>query len=639
MPINAINKLGPICFKSETLNFSSGSSINSLIENFKSLSSDNFSLSSSLTDILKRTGDTYTNTQTTNENNAVGTSLTNYKINSPIRFSSFYNATYLSASIKIDGSDGSVIATAFSPSVIRTNNFLTQNNQDQIYKYTLYTKTGTTTPIVDSGWTKVYSFTKSGNNLYKFYDLVNANSYKIVVKDCLSNAFTSSMFVGTCTDTVVTNNSYYYKSNSVSFSAAASILLKEINDDTNLNLNQKLDLITIIKNLENIIKNPKIYKISNNVLTLVLTYKDSNEKNRNLYFDGLIYQDVNKNYIFNGSVYAHSVAGSVIDYYYSFEDTKTSGTINLYVIANQTVTGTNCANSPSKIGYFPTSIYINGPVCGNLDCGTGKAQPVCNPTSYSQIRHSGSFTITNDNDDIMTVEIENDWKDPIDESPPGLLGPITILPSYSFTIPAKSSKKLSIRFGSENVSQYQPSKFILKTNVNFSLPSTVGYTPNSQTSEIRAIFDKNSCLIGVPSPFIISQASNVGNVYYTATNTDTWQTSKTKLNTIISNSYGIYSDKLYSTSIVDALPLTGCILPSSITVNGVVLTLTWTQITTSPIQANLCNDNQFSGTYNVTVSNSIYGLSSFYIYFLRKNDNSLGSYINLTQLGGTSNPF
>lgn len=636
MPINVLNKLGPLCFESSTINFSSGSSINSLLENFTTITLQDVSLSASLSELVKRKGNYVDGTNGGN----LGTGLINYDGTKQIRFSSFFNASYLSASIEQE-SDGVVTVDTYPLSII-TNNFLTGNSQDQVYKYSLYTKIGTTTPITDANWEKVYSITRSGNNVYNFYGLVDTNSYKITVQDCLSNAFTSSMFVGNCTDTVTTQPSFNLSISTLGLDAAISLIKAGIiNLGDSITLTQRLDLMeAILKNLGSVITNSKLFKTQNN-LEPVVTYRDSTGYQRTCRFTGLVYQDTNKNYIYNGSVHASSNAGSIPDYYYSFENVNTKGDINLYILGRNVKTGTNCDDPPTKIGYIPSTFYVRGPTCGQLDCGVGKTQIFCNPSNKNQVRHSSSFVITNQNDHNLTVTISNDpndWTDFSGNSIDGYLTPIEIFPSTPLVIPPKSFKKISIGFG---VAQYansnQPSYFEIRTKANFSLPEGQGYEPRTLDSEFKAIFDKNSCLIGVTFPYLVSQTSNIGNVLYNGKINETWSTIKTKIKNTIS--YGTFSDKLYANGIISALPSTGCELPTSITEQNVNLTLTWTLVTTSPIQNYVCNDSQFSGTYNVTVNNATYGTSNFYIYFLRKNDNSLGAYINLTQLGGTSNPF
>lgn len=643
MPIHILNRFGPICFESSTLNFSSGSSINSLFENFSTVVVQDLSLSASLSQLVTRKGNFYLESAK-DVSVGVGASLTNYDNSSQIRFSSFYNSSYLSASI-LQENDGVVTIKTYSPSVITTNNFFTGNPIDQVFKYSLYTKVGTSVPIVDSGWNKVYSYTKSGNNVFNFYDLVDSNSYKITVQDCLSNAFTSSLFVGNCTDIVNTENYYSFTVKSLSFDAAISLIKAEIiNNAANLSLDQRLDLLNNILNvLKPIITNTKLYKSSQNSLNPIISYRDSGGYIRYAKFDGLVFQNTNKNYIFNGTVHAYSVAGPIKDYYYSFEDTSTAGSITIHILSRNVKTGTNCQSSPSNVGYIPSTVYIQGPICGKLDCGTGKTQVICDPTLTSQVRHSSSFTITNENDDPLTVSMTNDplqWSDFNGNSIDDFLLPIVIQPSLSTVIPPKSFKKFSIGFGTDKYNfASQPSSFQVRGRMEFSLPNGLGYEPRTRVSELKAVFDKNTCLIGVKSPYLISQASNIENVFYTGLINETWQIIKNKISSFISSGYGTTSDKIYGRGIISALPLAGCELPISITQDGVVLSLSWTLLTSTSPQSYVCNDNQFSGTYNVAVTNSTYGTSTFYIYFLRKNDSSLGAYINLTQLGGTSNPF
>jgi len=505
MPINILNRFGPLSFKSQTNN-TENLSINSLLSNFYNPGSNNFSISQSYYQLENRIGNSSSDTKTISITNPLGAGFINKDDRRPIKFSEFYGASFFSSSFKIAASTGVATVKVYSPSVIQNNNFLTNNIQDKVYQYTLYSKSDVTTPIVDSGWNKIFSYAKSGDNIELFYNLVDTKAYKLVAKDCLSNAFSSSMFIGTCASSVTDNTTYSYTMTAADLPTASSLLLQKINSDktTNGYTNTKItDLSNILNNLNNLLQNPNIstYKSSGQLLPSI-TYKDNLGYNRTLNFDGLIIQKSNVpngplGYFYTGLVTATSSGGTNSTYEYSFENTSTFGQITLYILGTQDSSGVSCTAPPAKIGNFPTNISFTGPRCGYLDCGDGYTQPVCNPTSTTQIRHSGSFIITNNNNDEMLATISPTWTklngDPLDS----LVSTVVFNPSGMFSIAANSVRKVSIGFGLSNYqNESQPTTFTAKGSINLVLP--LGYSPQSQNCEIIATFDKNSCNISLP---------------------------------------------------------------------------------------------------------------------------------------------
>jgi len=505
MSVNILNRFGPLSFKSETNN-SENLSINSLLSNFYNPGSNNFSISQSYYQLENRIGNSNNDSSTINITKAIGVGFINKDNRRPIKFSEFYGASYISSSFSVAASTGVATVKIYSPSVVQNNNFLTNNIQDKVYQYTLYSKSNITTPIVDSGWNKMFSYAKSGDNIESFYNLVNTKAYKLVSKDCLSNAFTSSMFIGTCTSTVVDNTTYTYTMSAADLSIASSLLFQKINSDKTSNgyTNTKItDLSNILNNLNSLLQNPNIttYKSSEQLLP-VISYKDNLGHNRTLSFDGLILQksatpDGPLGYFYTGLVTATSSGGTNPSYAYSFENTSTFGQITLYILGTQDSNASSCATSPTLVGNFPTNISFTGPRCGYLDCGDGYTQPVCNPTSTTQIKHSGSFIITNNNNAEMLATISPTWTN-LDGTPlNSLISTVDFAPTGMFSILANSTRKISIGFGLSNYqNELQPKIFTVKGSVNLTLP--LGYSPQYQNCEIIASFDKNSCNISLP---------------------------------------------------------------------------------------------------------------------------------------------
>jgi len=159
MPVNILNRSGPLSFKSETNN-SENLSINSLLNNFYNPGSNNFSISQSYYQLENRIGNSNSDSRTINITKALGVGFINKDNRRPIKFSEFYGASYISSSFNVAASTGVATVKIYSPSVVQNNNFLTNNIQDKIYQYTLYSKSDVTTPIVDSGWNKMFSYAK-----------------------------------------------------------------------------------------------------------------------------------------------------------------------------------------------------------------------------------------------------------------------------------------------------------------------------------------------------------------------------------------------------------------------------------------------------------------------------------------------
>ena len=648
MPVNILNRFGPLSFKSETNN-SENLSINSLLSNFYNPGSNNFSISQSYYQLENRIVNSNSDSRTINITKALGVGFINKDTRRPIKFSEFYGASYISSSFSVAASTGVATVKIYSPSVVQNNNFLTNNIQDKIYQYTLYSKSDITTPIVDSGWNKMFSYAKSGDNIELFYNLVDAKAYKLVSKDCLSNAFTSSMFIGTCASAVVDNTTYTYTMSASDLPTAASLLFQTINNDKTANgyTNVKItDLSNILNNLNSLLQNPNIttYKSSGQLLP-VISYKDNLGYNRTLTFDGLILQksatpDGSLGYFYTGLVTATSSGGTNPTYAYSFENTSTFGQITLYILGTQDSSSTSCATSPTLVGNFPTNISFTGPRCGYLDCGDGYTQPVCNPTSTTQIKHSGSFIITNNNNAEMLATISPTWTN-LDGTPlNSLISTVNFTPTGMFSVSANSTRKISIGFGLSNYQNtLQPKTFTAKGSVNLTLP--LGYSPQSQNCEIIANFDKNSCVISpVTPPVVTPVTSNLGCISYNPSMLESW--TQIKLRTVVTIAYktGTSADKTFAKAVVNALPNSGCTLPTSITQDGYSVSINWI-LDPAGGQEYVCTpgtSGQFSGTYTVVTTNSILGSANFYILFLRKNNNNVDSesYINLCQTGGVS---
>ena len=644
MPVNILNRSGPLSFKSETNN-SENLSINSLLSNVYNPGSNNFSISQSYYQLENRIGNSNSDSSTIDITKPLGVGFINKDNQRPIKFSEFYGASYISSSFSIAASTGVATVKIYSPSVVQNNNFLTNNIQDKVYQYTLYSKSNITTPIVDSGWNKMFCYAKSGNNIESFYNLVDTKAYKLVSKDCLSNAFTSSMFIGTCTSTVVDNTTYTYTLSAADLPTASSLLFQKINNDKTSNgyTNTKItDLSNILNNLNSLLQNPNIttYKSSGQLLP-VISYKDNLGYTRTLTFAGLILQksttsDGPLGYFYTGLVTATSLDGTNPTYQYSFENTSTFGQITLYILGDQDSSASTCTSPPTLVGNFPTNISFTGPRCGYLDCGDGYTQPVCNPTTTTQIKHSSSFIITNNNNVELLATISPTWTNSDGTPLNSLISTVDFTPTGMFSILANSTRKISIGFGVSNYQNtLQPKTFTAKGSIDLALPP--GYSPQLQNCEIIASFDKNSCVISPVTPTVVTPVtSNLGCVNYRPSVLESWTQIKSRTVVIIIYKTGTSADKTFAQAVVNALPNTGCTLPTTISQDEYTINISWT-LDPAGDQSYDCTSDQFSGTYTVTTTNPILGNANFYISFLRRNNNTgAESYINLCQTGGVS---
>jgi hypothetical protein len=373
-----------------------------------------------------------------------------------------------------------------------------------------------------------------------------------------------------------------------------------------------------------------------------------------LSFDGLILQksatpDGSLGYFYTGLVSATSSGGTNPTYQYSFENTSTFGQITLYILGDQDSSASSCTTppTPATVGNFPTNISFTGPRCGYLDCGVGYTQPVCNPTSTTQIKHSGSFIITNNNNAEMLATISSTWTNLDGTALNSLISTVGFTPTGMFSISANSTRKISIGFGLSNYENtIQPKTFTAKGSVDLVLP--LGYSPQSQTCEIIANFDKNSCVISpITPPVVTPVTSNLGCIRVhqweskVGIRYSKWSDEKNALISQINTKTGTTADKTFAKAVVNALPTTGCTLPTTISQDGKTINISWI-LDPDGEQSYVCTSGegpygQFSGTYTVVTTNPILGNANFYIFFLRNSRlTGFERYIDLCQTGGVS---
>jgi hypothetical protein len=145
------------------------------------------------------------------------------------------------------------------------------------------------------------------------------------------------------------------------------------------------------------------------------------------------------------------------------------------------------------------------------------------------------------------------------------------------------------------------------------------------------------CQIGGVSSVVTPVTSNLGCVNYNSSMLESWTQIKSRTVVIINSKIGTSANKTFAKSVVNALPNTGCTLPTTISQDGYTINISWT-VDPAGDQSYDCTSGQFSGTYTVVTSNAILGNANFYILFLRRNNNNpdAENYIDLCQTGGVS---
>ena len=180
-------------------------------------------------------------------------------------------------------------------------------------------------------------------------------------------------------------------------------------------------------------------------------------------------------------------------------------------------------------------------------------------------------------------------------------------------------------------------------NTSLQKVSTVALSISAQFSQIPQVnFFENPnyikiCQTGGVSSVVTPVTSNLGCVNYNSSMLESWTQIKSRTVVIINSKIGTSANKTFAKSVVNALPNTGCTLPTTISQDGYTINISWT-VDSAGGQSYVCTtgtSGQFSGTYTVVTTNAILGNANFYISFLRKNNDNpdAESYINLCQTG------
>jgi hypothetical protein len=488
--ITRLNRSGPIAFSQLTTGTPYGS-INNLIDNVVGTPpTQNISLSSSLGLLMRNTGDPVTDTQ-----NALGIGIGLVTLNdlADARMSEFYGGNFLSASIKQYGVNQGVWYTNFYPdSVVPNANFLTRETSSRVYRYAVYSKP---TASPGSDFRLQYSYVRPNDSDEYITNLTSNNIYKIVLKDVVSNAFTSSIFTGTCASTSTTSPTTLFQSNNTTnFQTAIDSTKASINASSAISSLQRQDLNFVCNFLSTLINTPETYTLSG--FSRIISTSWPSGGTRTFTVEGFIANVVNGGRYFAGYVSASGGTGT-LPYSYAISDaTTTTGNASLAISTISDPSASSCGSAPS-ITISNTSVTQR--------CGT-PAQVTNNPTTPSQVRFSGSAIFTNPSTNAYnaTYTLNADWinlanNQSLYAAPAGIA---QLLPTFSpstFTLAPGATQIVQYGFGLPYYNQsYQSSSFSAKASFTASFATTPSAT--LKRGEITATLDKSVCYVAAPPP-------------------------------------------------------------------------------------------------------------------------------------------
>ena len=479
--VNRINRSGPLSFSELTLG-SPYTSISDLLGNIQSVPTQNVSVSSSLSLLRSWTGDPTNNTKPLY---GVGTGLVSYDGVVDARLSEFYGANYLSASIKPNGT-GRWDVKIWPDSVVYNSNYLTQETSSRVYRYSVYSKT-----LAETSFVKQSAYVKSNVAEQSLVNLTSDRIYKVVLKDVVSNAFTSSFFTGSCgvpagsvgsnvyLDSGTQGNILSAKDQMIAAAAASS-----------LNSDRKSDVIQIANILANFVNNPNTLPLTGYVRNATSTTSWPAGGTRSFDFEGFISRIVQ-----GGNYYAGLVTCSggnpfgssqPATYQYGIDQVyTTSGQSSMVIFALAPVSAiTGCSA-------LPTDAISNIVVTQNC---FSPAQTIDPLVTTADVNFTGSAIFVNPstNAHSATYALNADWINTINNKSL-YTGNQQLLPAFSpstFTLSVGQSKKVTYKFG-ENYwhNAIQSSSF--STRGSFTAVFSGGAT---LVGYITSTMDKNVCM-------------------------------------------------------------------------------------------------------------------------------------------------
>ena len=479
--VNRINRSGPLSFSELTLG-SPYTSISDLLGNIQSVPTQNVSVSSSLSLLRSWTGDPTNNTKPLY---GVGTGLVSYDGVVDAKLSEFYGANYLSASIKPNGT-GRWDVKIWPDSVVYNSNYLTQETSSRVYRYSVYSKT-----LAGTSFVKQSAYVKSNVAEQSVVNLTSDRIYKVVLKDVVSNAFTSSFFTGSCgVPAGSVGSNVYLDSGTQGNILAAKDQMIATAAASSLNSDRKSDVIQIANILANFVNNPNTLPLTGYVRNATSTTSWPAGGTRSFDFEGFISRIVQ-----GGNYYAGLVTCSggnpfgssqPATYQYGIDQVyTTSGQSSMVIFALASVSAiTGCSA-------LPTDAISNIVVTQNC---FSPAQTIDPLVTTADVNFTGSAIFVNPstNAHSATYALNADWINTINNKSL-YTGNQQLLPAFSpstFTLSVGQSKKVTYKFG-ENYwhNNIQSSSF--STRGSFTAVFSGGAT---LVGYITSTMDKNVCM-------------------------------------------------------------------------------------------------------------------------------------------------
>jgi hypothetical protein len=482
--VNRLNRSGPLSFSELTLG-SPYTSISDLLGNIESAPTQNVSVSASLSLLRSWTGDPIDNIK---KLYGVGTGLVSYDDVADAKLSEFYGANYLSASVKPNGS-GRWDVKIWPDSVVYNSNYLTQETSSRVYRYSVYSKPNP--PNIGTPFVKQSAYVKSNVAEQSVVNLTSDRIYKVVLKDVVSNAFTSSFFTGSCGVPAgsVGSNVYLDSGTQGNISAARDQMIATA-AASSLNSDRKSDVIQIANILATFVNQPNTLALTGYVRNTTSTNSWPAGGTRSFDFEGFISRIVQ-----GGNYYAGLVTCSggnpfgtvaAATYQYGIDQVyTTSGQSSIVIFALAPV------SSISGCSALPTDTISNIVVTQNC---FSPAQTINPLVTTADVNFTGSAIFVNPstNAHSATYTLNADWINTINNKSL-YTGNQQLLPAFSpstFTLSVGQSKKVTYTFG-ENYwhNAIQSSSF--STRGSFTAVFSGGAT---LVGYITSTMDKNVCM-------------------------------------------------------------------------------------------------------------------------------------------------
>jgi len=391
----------------------------------------------------------------------------------------------LSASIKPNGS-GRWDVKIWPDSVVYNSNYLTQETSSRVYRYSVYSK-----PLTGTSFVKQSAYVKSNVAEQSVVNLTSDRIYKVVLKDVVSNAFTSSFFTGSCGVPAgsVGSNVYLDSGTTTTIAAARDAIIAGISK-SGLDSNRQSDVIQIAKILANFVDQPNTLSLTGYVRNATSTTSWPAGGTRSFDFEGFISRIVQGGNYYAGLVTCSGgnsfVGNPATTYQYGIDQVyTTSGQSSMVIFALAPV------SSISGCSALPTDAISNIVVTQNC---FSPAQTINPLVTTADVNFTGSAIFVNPstNAHSATYTLNADWINTVNNK--SLYdGNQQLLPAFSpstFTLSVGQSKKVTYAFGKNYWhNAIQSSSF--STRGSFTAVFSGGAT---LVGYITSTMDKNVCM-------------------------------------------------------------------------------------------------------------------------------------------------